>query len=46
MMLTKAVTTKLNPWVQATPDYARMLFLSQGSGPPDPARSADAITAL
>jgi hypothetical protein len=27
-----------NNWVQATPEYALCLFLSQGSGAPDPAR--------
>jgi hypothetical protein len=30
----------LNYWVQATPDYACVFFLSQGSGAPDPTRSA------
>ncbi len=25
-------------WVQATPDYACVFFLSQGSGAPDPDR--------
>jgi hypothetical protein len=28
----------LNHWVQATPDYARLLILSQRSGAPDPRR--------
>jgi hypothetical protein len=28
-----------NHWVQATPDYACVFFVSQGSGGPDPGRS-------
>jgi hypothetical protein len=32
------MTKAANIWVQATPDCACVLFLSQGSGAPDPGR--------
>jgi hypothetical protein len=34
------MNTNPNPWVQATPVCAFCLFLSHGSGAPDPDRSA------